>query len=155
MQSSTANKDLLSDKITARCSQKDEIPLGTVTYSSSNTSILTMNSNGLATTSKSAYGLPTITVRAGKYSATLKVMVVNAYLRYSATWNYYGSTEDTSSDGTIKADMWLALKHVDDNRWQIMGIHGGSYTNNPMLKYIKGITYDDTYWRKDFSSPYL
>ena len=153
MQSSTANRDLLSDKITVN-SSKGKIPLGTVTYSSSNTSALTMNSSGLATTSKSAYGLPTITVRAGKYSATLRVMVVNAYLTYSASWNYYSSTSDTSSDGTIKADMWVALKHVANNRWQIMGMHGGSYSGNPMLKYIKGITYD-AHWKKDFSSPNL
>ena len=136
----------MSNRYVINSSSEETIPLGdNVTYTSSNTSALTINSSGLVTTPKSAYGLTTITVKAGKYSATLKVMIVNANLKWG-TWNHYASSSASSTSGTIKADMMLCLQKTGSNRWRIWGLVGGSYTGKPMWHYVKGL---DEHWIRD------
>ena len=146
VKSSQTNYDILSNRYVINSSSEETIPLGdNVTYTSSNTSALTINSSGLVTTPKSAYGLTTITVKAGKYSATLKVMIVNANLKWG-TWNHYASSSASSTSGTIKADMMLCLQKTGRNRWRIWGLVGGSYTGKPMWHYVKGL---DEHWIRD------
>ena len=146
VKSSQTNYDILSNRYVINSSSEETIPLGdNVTYTSSNTSALTINSSGLVTTPKSAYGLTTITVKAGKYSATLKVMIVNANLKWG-TWNHYASSSASSTSGTIKGDMMLCLQKTGRNRWRIWGLVGGSYTGKPMWHYVKGL---DEHWIRD------
>lgn len=85
----------------------------TVTWSSSDTSVVTVN-NGVVTTV--AYGSATITATAGNVSATCSVVVAQATLTsISAVYTQSGTVYDTDSLDSLKSDLVVTATWSDSS----------------------------------------
>lgn len=86
---------------------------GTVSWSSSNTSVATVSSSGLVTSA--GYGTATVTATSGDYSATCSVAVTQAELvSIDAVYTQSGTVYDTDSLDSLKSDL-VVTAHWDND----------------------------------------
>ena len=85
---------------------------GSVSWSSSNTSVATVSSTGLVTSV--AYGSATITATAGNVSATCSVLVATATCTgITATYTQSGTVYDTATLDSLKSDLVVTASWSD------------------------------------------